>query len=588
MERGGAARLLRGVSTNSNVLHGSGVGMGVVIAPAIVLPPPPVVPADEVSLGVETDVGRVHGAFKRVARSLRDHLDVLEGDLQELVEVAALLAEDQSFIDQTIAEIRDAAPAATAVDLVSNRFVESFEQAGGLLAERVSDVRSVRDRVVAQLLDVPYGSAWDVNSAGVVVAADLSPADASLLPADKVLGIVTRDSGPTSHVAVLSRQWGVPAVVGVSDVGLGDTNGGAGRPDPSSTIRSGDELGLNALTGAVVLRPSVPQRGALRKASQLLSQTLSQMSNRQGLVPVRANVSKISELDRVLEHRAAGIGLFRSESMFLNRRQKPSVAEQEAIYDQLYARVIGHKIIIRTLDAGADKPLAFICRKQEHNPALGVRGIRTARANPDVLNEQLLAIANASARAGRESWVMAPMVATREEAQGFADVARSFGIDRVGVMIEVPSAAVMAEDLADVVDFMSIGTNDLTQYVMASDREDSELSDLNTAWQPAVLRLISHVADVGTRKGVTVSVCGEAAADPLFAAFLIGVGVAEISIAPAATPLTQLGLTQVTRAECHRMAQEVLKAATVEDTHSAAMSVLSNELRLLLDFRFPG
>src|SRR5699024_7486075 len=180
--------------------------------------------------------------------------------------------------------------------------------------------------------------------------------------------------------------------------------------------------------------------------------------------------------------------------------------------------------------------------------------------------------------------VMAPMVATREEAEGFADTARSFGIDRVGIMIEVPSAAIMAEDLMDVVDFMSIGTNDLTQYVMATDRDNGALSDLNTAWQPAVLRLVCDVADAGKRKAVSISVCGEAATDPLFAAFLVGVGITEISVAPAAIPVARLVLTHVTRAQCQRMAYEVLQAATVIDAQKAAATVLSGDLRSLLRF----
>src|SRR5699024_8054333 len=241
-----------------------------------------------------------------------------------------------------------------------------------------------------------------------------------------------RDSGPTSHVAVLARQWDVPAVLAVVDLRFGDGNGSNERTASGSTINPGDELGLNALTGAVVLRPSASQQRELEEAKQWLCKSLSQMEDSQTLIPLRANVSQVSELDGVLEHQAAGIGLFRSEAMFLNRRHRPTMTEQEAIYDQIYARIREHKIVIRTLDAGSDKPLAFLPGEPEQNPALGVRGIRATRANPDVLNEQLRAISNASQKAGRESWVMAPMVATREEAEGFADTARSFGIDRVG------------------------------------------------------------------------------------------------------------------------------------------------------------
>jgi len=580
LKRGGAARRLRRVSTSSNVLHGYGLGLVGAIGSATVLPSPPVVPHNEVSRGEGVDIARVRVAFDDVAEHLRGLLENLDGDLRDLVEVAVLFAEDYSFIEPIICKIQDGVPAATAVDQISAQFVRSFESAGGLLAERVSDLLSVRDRVVARLLEIEYGTAWEMASEGIVVSQDLSPADASLLPSHFVKGIITRDGGPTSHVAVLARQWGIPAVVGVQELQLGSPHQ-AGEVDANS-ISSGDVVGLSPLRGTIVIAPSIAQRKTLHEADRQVTQVLGKVGDTQPVVPLHANVSRVSEIDEVLGNSASGIGLFRSEAMFLNRSENPSIAEQEAIYEQLFSQVVDQKVVIRTLDAGSDKPLAFLPGDIENNPALGVRGIRTARCYPKILFDQLHAIANAGANAGSETWVMAPMVATGGEAQEFVAAARSFGIDHVGVMVEIPAAAVMADSLAELVDFISIGTNDLTQYVMAVDRETSGLSDLNTPWQPAVMRLIARVCSAGRRAGIDVSVCGEAAADPLMAIFLVGVGVADLSMAPTAIPLVRFVLTQISRSQCEKAAQAALQAASVNTARRAIEDSLSAELLTLL------
>jgi phosphotransferase system enzyme I (PtsI) len=253
---------------------------------------------------------------------------------------------------------------------------------------------------------------------------------------------------------------------------------------------------------------------------------------------------------------AQGVGLLRTEFLFLGRKDAPSVAEQHAAYLELFNAFPdpGARVVIRTLDAGADKPLPFLDLPAEENPALGVRGLRTARLRPDILDDQLAAIAAAAAQASCEVWTMAPMVATPAEAAGFAARARAHGLARVGAMIEIPAAALRAARLLEHLDFLSVGTNDLGQYTMAADRQDGRLPDLLDPWQPALLELIALAAEAGRAAGKPVGVCGEAAADPRLAPVLVGLGVTSLSMAAAAVPAVHAALGERTLAQCRDLA----------------------------------
>jgi phosphotransferase system enzyme I (PtsI) len=270
---------------------------------------------------------------------------------------------------------------------------------------------------------------------------------------------------------------------------------------------------------------------------------------------------------------AEGVGLFRTELCFLNRDTEPSVAEQAKVYGEVLDAFTGCKVVIRTLDAGSDKPLKFAGHPDEANPALGVRGIRIAEGNPGLLHRQLEAIAAAGAASGNQPWVMAPMIATAAEAKSFADAARSYGLTP-GVMIEVPAAALLADKILEHVDFLSIGTNDLAQYTMAADRMSADLATLTDPWQPAVLALVAMAVRAGAAVGKPVGVCGEAAADPLLACVLVGLGVTSLSAASAAIPAVGAKLSQVTMQQCRDAADAVLATATATEARAAALTLL--------------
>jgi phosphotransferase system enzyme I (PtsI) len=286
-------------------------------------------------------------------------------------------------------------------------------------------------------------------------------------------------------------------------------------------------------------------------------------------VQILANVQDGAGARAGVAAHAEGVGLFRTELAFLGRAEEPSVEEQARGYAEVLEAFAGRKVVVRTLDAGSDKPLAFATPPDEANPALGVRGLRIARRDPGLLDRQLDAIAEAAARTGSTPWVMAPMVATVPEAAGFAAAVRARGLVP-GVMIEVPSAALHAERLLAHVDFLSIGTNDLSQYALAADRLSADLADLTDPWQPALLELVALTAAAGQRVGKPVGVCGEAAADPLLGCVLVGLGITSLSCATSAVARVGSRLATVDLDTCRRAAEAALVA---DDPHGARAAV---------------
>jgi phosphotransferase system enzyme I (PtsI) len=297
-------------------------------------------------------------------------------------------------------------------------------------------------------------------------------------------------------------------------------------------------------------------------------------------VKVLANVADEASAAQAATGPVEGSGLFRTELCFLNRQDEPSVQEQAELYAAVM-RSFGpdRTVVIRTLDAGSDKPLAFATLAGEENPALGVRGLRLSFGNPGLLDRQLDAIARAAELSGTEPWVMAPMVATVDEAREFAGQVHARGL-RAGVMVEVPSAALLAHRLLEHVDFLAIGTNDLTQYTMAADRMASDLAHLTDPWQPAVLQLVAITAEAGRHAGKPVGVCGEAAADPLLATALVGMGVTSLSMAVAAVRAVGAQLAEVSMDTCEHAAEAALAASDPAAARAAVRALRTGAVEL--------
>jgi phosphotransferase system enzyme I (PtsI) len=270
---------------------------------------------------------------------------------------------------------------------------------------------------------------------------------------------------------------------------------------------------------------------------------------------------------------AEGVGLLRTEVLFLDRATAPTIDEQHAAYGEVFAAFAGQKVVVRTLDAGADKPLRFVTVPDEPNPALGVRGLRTARRHPGLLDDQLRAIARAQAdNPDTDVWVMAPMVATAAEAAELVDRVHGHGLATAGAMVEVPAAALAAPAVLAVCDFVSLGTNDLAQYTFAADRMLGDLADLLDPWQPALLELVRLVGAAGRASGTPVGVCGEAASDPVLAPVLVGLGVTSLSMAPGAVAEVRLALSRHTRADCEELAAMALAAPDARTARAAVLA----------------
>ncbi|MFD1150141.1 putative PEP-binding protein [Saccharothrix hoggarensis] len=466
--------------------------------------PPPADPAAEAA--------RIRPAADVVVARLQARAATVTGDAKDVLETTAAMAADPALLSQAEKLVAsDSLPAARAVHQAAAGFISALEAAGGYMAERARDVRDVRDRLVAELLGLAAPGVPDLTSPSVLVARDLAPADTAGLDPSKVLALVTEEGGPTSHTAILARSLGIPAVVacrGILDLDVPAllVDGDTGVVQASDgTVRAAHVAGRAEWNGVGVLRDGYR-------------------------VKVLGNVGSPADAVAAAAGGAEGVGLFRTEFCFLSASTEPSVADQREAYAAVLAPFAGKPVVVRTLDAGADKPLAFLSPEPEPNPALGVRGLRVAFDRPDVLERQLEAIALAAADTDAEVSVMAPMVATAAEAGWFVERARAAGLRRAGVMIEIPAAALVAREVLAVVDFVSIGTNDLAQYVFAADRQVGAVAALNDPWQPALLRMIKLVGDAGTALGKPVGVCGEAAADPLLACVLTGLGVTSLSM----------------------------------------------------------
>ncbi|WP_024877031.1 phosphoenolpyruvate--protein phosphotransferase [Saccharomonospora piscinae] len=493
-------------------------------------------------------------AAQTVAARLEATAASAGGDAATILTTTAAMAADPALVSQAEQLVTaQRIPAARAVYEAANNFAHALSSAGGYMAERVRDVQDVRDRIIAELLGVEPPGVPRLTRPSVLVARDLAPADTAALDPATVLALVTEEGGPTSHTAILARSLRIPAVVAVK---------GALTFEAEAVAVDGD-------TGVVVgADPDAPVVTASEATGAEWDGTGATEDGRR--VGVLANVGAPADAQAAAEAGAEGVGLFRTEFCYLDVDTEPAVADQRAAYAAVLGPFAGKPVIVRTLDAGADKPLEFLAQEPEPNPALGVRGVRVAFDRTGVLDRQLDAIAGATEQTGADVSVMAPMVATAEEAAWFTDRVRAAGLSRAGVMIEVPSAALTAREVFDAVDFVSLGTNDLAQYTFAADRQLGAVAALNDPWQPALLRLIALVGEAAREKGKPAGVCGEAAADPLLARVLVGLGITSLSMNAGSVRAVGAGLASATVADCERAASAALAAASPPDARAAA------------------
>ena len=508
-------------------------------------------------------------------------LQQLHGEDSEEAEVIGahlLLLEDPEFTGEIRMLIEDDSLCAEAATLQvtedSAAMLESLDDE--YLAARAADVRDVGTQLLKSVLGLPLET-WDhLKVPSVLVASDFFPSETATIPPGMALGLCTEEGSATSHIAVFARGMGLPAVVGVD----------------LPPLEPGTRIAFDGETGEVYIDPS-PQ-----VVDRLRSRQEEQRRSREGAaerahepavtrdgtrIEVAANIGSEEDATRAVELGAEGVGLFRTEFLFLDRTRPISEEEQYEAYRSVLSEFGDHLVVVRTLDVGGDKQVPGIEIGEELNPFLGLRGIRLTLARPEMMHAQLRALLRAGS-AGRLG-IMAPMVAGKAELSAFraalTEAERSLvadGLDystdyQVGIMIEVPSAALIADRLAPHVDFFSIGTNDLTQYTLAVDRTNREVADLADSFDPAVLRLIAETTSAAKPHGRWVGVCGAMAGDAQAVPVLIGLGVTELSVAIPSVPTIKERVRSLSLQDCREVASRCLEAVDAAEVRELLSTV---------------
>jgi multiphosphoryl transfer protein len=524
--------------------------------------------------GVEAELGALDDALSATRRDIEQQRSTVAGRAGSyraaIFDAHLLLLDDEAILGPARDAIASGASAASAWD----DSIETTESQWRSIDDeyqraRAADVRSVGTQVLARLLgvDVPKPR---LDAPGVLVAPDLAPADAAALDRSTALGVATAFGGPTSHAAVLARALGIPAVVGL----------GADVLD----VAEDTNVALDGDTGVLVLDPEpdivsdIEARRAVREHADRVARAAAgaPATTRDGTaIEVAANVGSLNDLAPALDAGADGVGLFRTEFLFMQRDEAPTEDEQVAAYRAAAEAMQGRPMLVRTLDAGADKPLPYLGEPEEPNPFLGVRGLRLGLMRPDVLDVQLRALVRVAA--DHPVRVMFPMVATVDElraARAALDRASAAVAEagrripqrlQVGAMIEVPSAGLAADRLAPEVDFFSLGTNDLSQYVLAADRGNERVASLADALHPAVLELIRRTAQAAATAGIWTGLCGELAGDALATPLLVGLGVRELSMSAPAIPHVKQAVRNTELAAARDLAEEALTLSSAEE-----------------------
>ncbi|WP_460476244.1 phosphoenolpyruvate--protein phosphotransferase [Brachybacterium huguangmaarense] len=559
---------------------GVAVSAGRVIGKVRSMAPPVAEPAADERIAEDADVAaetaRIKTAAAAVQETLTRRADRAEGNAKAVLEATAQMAADPTLV--TTAEGMISSMRVTperAVWAAGDQVAAMLESLGGYMAERAADVKDVRARIVAELRGEQAPGIPDVAEPFVLLAIDLAPADTATLDPAKVTALVTSDGGPQSHTAILARQLGLPAIVAAKGI---------------DAIADGAEVFVDGARGTITDEVGDRECELAAAWAELQKNPLTYEGGGVSLtdgtrMTLLANVGGAKDAQKAAAANADGVGLFRTEFLFLDREDEPTVEEQTASYAEVFQHFPGKKVVVRTIDAGADKPLPFLTDDDEPNPALGVRAYRTSWEKRSVLTNQLDAIAAAAKASDATAWVMAPMISTLEDVEDFIGMCRERDIDPAGIMVETPSAAVTADRLMDACDFASIGTNDLTQYTMAADRMLGSLAHLNNPWQPAVLALVGSTCTGARTAGgdpeafgetakKPVGVCGEAAGDPALAVVLVGLGVNSLSMTPRSMPAVAKVLSTVSIDEAKRLAQLAVTARTADAARDAVRAEL--------------
>jgi phosphotransferase system enzyme I (PtsI) len=517
---------------------------------------------------------------EQLTRLHQQLLDSVGEEQASIMSAHLMLLKDPAFIDEINNHIQnDLIDVSSAVQVTVDQFVQIFENMDDeYMRERATDIKDIGNRLIANILGKNEEKTIQPEGSFILVSDDLTPSETVTLPRDRVKAIIVAKGGKTSHAAILARSLGIPAIMGIGE-------------QLAIEVATGDSLIIDGSTGEIFINPDAALISAYeekQKEEQKEKEQLALLKDRKAVtkdgtpIELVANIKGPQDAEEVLEQGGEGIGLFRSEFLFMDRSSLPSEEEQYEAYSEVVKNLGGKPVIIRTLDIGGDKHLPYLDLPEEMNPFLGWRAIRISLSRPALFQTQLRALLRASAHG--KVRIMFPMISNLEQIQEvkrileetkkqLADESIAFDPDiEIGVMIEIPSACLIADELAKEVDFFSIGTNDLVQYTLAVDRMNEHISDLYDHFHPAVLRLIKMVIDASHRNGIWTGMCGEMAGDLHATEILLGLGLDEFSVSPTLLPKIKHQLLQLSMEKAQQVAQHALSLGTPAEVQEYAIA----------------
>ena len=567
---------------------GTGASPGIAMGKALILKECELIIEKKSIEDVEVEVKKLQEA---VSKSKLELTKVKEKALEELgaheaqiFESHLLVVEDPELLDSSIAKIREEKVNADyALNEVKEMFVGIFESMDNeYMRERAADIKDVTNRVLRNILDIKVVDLAALEEEVILLANDLTPSDTATMNKKKVLGFLTNVGGRTSHTAIMARTLEVAAIVGLNDI--------------TEKVQDGDYIVFNGDSGEVIVNPdeeTIQKYSKLKNNFEEYKESLKQLKGKSSItldgrhVELAGNIGSPNDVEGLINNDVVGVGLYRTEFLYMNKEDSfPTEEEQYEAYKAVLEGMNGKPIVIRTLDIGGDKELPYFNMEHEMNPFLGYRAIRLCLDRKDIFKTQLRALYRSSVHGKLR--IMFPMISSLEELLSAKEVIKevlaemdangeAYSKDvEVGMMIEIPSAAVISDILAKHVDFFSIGTNDLIQYTCAVDRMNQKISHLYNQFNPAVLRLINMVIDNAHKEGKWVGMCGESAGDPLMIPILLGMGLDEFSMSPISILPARKFITSVNYEDMKKLAKEVLAMGSAEEIKGYIQNALEN------------
>lgn len=554
------------------MLKGKGISDGIAFGKVVILKKEEIKPEKVIIKDVMQEKEIFYKAINKVEEETKELINKLSGPEKDIMQAYLMILQDPTLIQETIRIIeQEKCNAAYATENGFNTIIQIFEEMDDpYMAARSADIADMKKKVLSKIMNKEEINISQLTKNSVLVTKELTTSDTAKLDLKNVAGIVTELGGINSHMAIMARTHQIPAVVGIKQV--------------TQLINENDFIAINGTTGEIFVNPSNEERlnlEGIEKNSKQEKERLETYKNKTSetkdghVVNLLANIGGPQDIEVVLNNTAEGVGLFRTEFLYMNSDDFPTEKEQFEAYKEVAQKLQNKKIIIRTLDIGGDKNLKYMKLPQEENPFLGYRAIRIFLDNVALFKAQLRAILSASAYGNLS--IMLPMISSLEELRQAKKIIQEVKDElktkkvpfneniEIGIMIEIPSAALMAEELAKECDFFSIGTNDLIQYTVAVERGNEQVAKLYTHFNPAVIRLIKYVIDSAHKNNILCGMCGEAAGDKSFIPILVGLGLDKLSMNANKILQTRELIRGLDFKECQKLADEVLQLSTTEE-----------------------